>query len=494
MCGIVGIIGNKDVAVEVYDGLICLQHRGQDSAGIATYNQQFHLKKGMGLVRDIFHQEHMLQLKGNVGIGQVRYPTIGGGTIEDAQPFIVNSPYGIAMAHNGNVFNFSQLKEELFKQNLRHLNSNCDVEAILNVFAHELSRFCRRDFFDSVCQAVKSVYQRVKGAYSVVAIIADKGLVAFRDPFGIRPLAWGQRKTSFKTEHLFASETTMFRILDFAFYRDLAPGEMVFIDLKGECQSKIVQQKEFCPCIFEYVYFARPDSTLNDVNVYRARLRMGQNLANKIKRLFPNLEVDSVIPAPESSTPAAMSLAKELGVRFTIGLIKNHFIGRTFIMPDQKIRKRANQFKLSPLELEIRDKNILVVDDSIVRGNVSRHIVKLMRESGAKKVYFASTAPALRWPCLYGIDLPTKEEYIANNLNEQEIAKSIDADLVIYQDLDDLVEAVTRKGDVKFTQPCTACFNGHYPTGDVTEAVLEEIESQRKQEREMIEEKGAVMF
>jgi len=495
MCGIVGIISNKKVAVEIYEGLMCLQHRGQDSAGIATYNNQFHQKKGLGLVRDIFHQQHMDNLDGNLGIGWLRYPTVGGKTtIEDTQPFVVNSPYGIAMVHNGNIFNFHQLKQELSKENLRHINSNNDVEVILNVFAHELSRFCHRDFFDSICLAVESVYKRVKGAYSVVAVIADKGIIAFRDPNGIRPLVWGQRKTSFKIEHIFTSENTMFRILNFEFYRNLEPGEVVFIDLNGEVKNKRIVKKEFTPCIFEYVYFARPDAVLDDVSVYRSRLRMGQNLAKKIKKDYPDLEIDAVIPAPESSTPAAMSLAKELGVKFTLGLIKNHFIGRTFIMPGQKVRKRANEFKLSPIEFEIRDKNILVVDDSIVRGNVSRHIVKLMRSSGAKKVYFASTSPALRWPCLYGIDLPTKEEYIANNLTEAEIAKSLDADLVIYQNLDDLVEAVVRKGDIKFKNPCAACFCGKYPTGDINEEVLAEIDSQRKTEREEIEDSGGVLF
>jgi amidophosphoribosyltransferase len=494
MCGIVGIIGNKDVAIEIYEGLMCLQHRGQDSAGIATYNQRFHLKKGLGLVRDIFHQRHIDYLEGNIGIGQVRYPTVGGGDIEDTQPFIVNSPYGIAMAHNGNVFNFEQLRQELFEENLRQINSNCDVEAILNVFAYELSRFCHRDFFDSICLAIESVYRRARGAYSVVGLIANKGIIAFRDPYGIKPLVWGQRKSSFKTEHLFASENTMFKILNFEFYRDVMPGELVYIDLAGKVESRVILRKEFTPCIFEYVYFARPDSLLNNVSVYRSRLRMGQNLGKKIKAQHPNLEIDAVIPAPESSIPAAMSLAKELGIRFTIGLIKNHFIGRTFIMPDQQVRKRANKFKLSPLELEIRDKNILLVDDSIVRGNVSRHIVKLMRDCGAKKVYFASTAPPLRWPCLYGIDLPTREEYIANNLNEEEIAKSIGADLIIYQELEDLVEAVVRKGDIKFSHPCTACFDGKYPTGDVTEKILQEVDAQRKAERKSIKEVGTVLF
>jgi len=328
----------------------------------------------------------------------------------------------------------------------------------------------------------------------VVTIIADKGLVAFRDPHGIRPLVWGQRKTSFKTEHIFASETTMFNILGFNRERDLEPGEVVFVDLKGEVKSQIVKQKEFSPCIFEYVYFARPDSILNNVSVYRSRLRMGQNLAKKIKKEHPNLEIDVVIPAPESAIPAAMSVAKELDVRFTLGLIKNHFIGRTFIMPDQKTRKRANDFKLSPLEFEIRDKNILIVDDSIVRGNVSRHIVKIVKEAGAKKVYFASVSAPLRWPCFYGIDLPSKEDYIANNLTETEIAKSIGADLVIYQDLKELTEAVIRKGEVKFKKPCLACFCGRYPTGDVTEEVLNKVEIQRKAERENLCEGSSILL
>ncbi|MCX6785747.1 MAG: amidophosphoribosyltransferase [Candidatus Komeilibacteria bacterium] len=483
MCGITGIIGNGSVSTEIYESLLALQHRGQDSAGMTTYSDRFHSKKGLGLVREVFHLEDMVNLKGNMGIGQVRYPTVGGGTAEEVQPFVVSSPYGIAMAHNGNVFNFWELKKELFEKDSRQINSNNDVELILNVFAYELSRFCHKEFFDSICLAVRSVHQRVKGAYSVVAIIAGKGMIAFRDPHGIRPLVWGQRKNSFKTEHIFASENTMFEVLDFEFNRDLEPGEAVFIDLNGEVHSKRVTEKEFRPCIFEYVYFARPDAFLNGVSVYRSRLRMGQNLASKIKRVHPDLPIDVVIPAPESANTAALACAHELGVRYTQGLVKNHFIGRTFIMPGQEVRQKANRYKLSVIDFEVEGKNVLVVDDSIVRGNVSRHIVNLMRKHGAKKVYFASASPALKWPDLYGIDLPTRDEYIAFDRTEDEVRQYIGADVLIYQDLEDLIEAVTRRGELKFTRPHTAYFDGDYPTGDVTEEVLAEVERQRKDER-----------
>ncbi|MBT4495760.1 amidophosphoribosyltransferase [bacterium] len=483
MCGIVGIIGNQDVGIEVYESLICLQHRGQDSAGISTYNKQFHLKKGLGLVRDVFDQEDMDRLKGNIGIGQLRYPTVGGNGIEDSQPFILHQPYGISMVHNGNVYNFHDLKKELFEKNQRHINSNCDLEVILHVFAHEMSKYCHKDFFDSICKAVEAVHKRVKGGYSVIAVIAGKGIVAFRDPHGIRPLIWGKRDLSFKEEHIFASEGTMLKIMNFEFHRDVEPGEVVFVDLNGEVKSKRVTEKEFRPCIFEYVYFARPDSVLNKVSVYRARLRMCQNLAKKIKKLHPDLDVDIVVPAPESAATAALSCAHELRVRYTQALVKNHFIGRTFIMPGQKVRRRANQFKLSPLIHEIKGKNILIVDDSIVRGNVSRHIVKLLKDSGAKKVYFASASPPLRYPDLFGIDLPTSDEYIAFNKTEEEIRQSIGADILIYQDIEDLVEAVTRRGDLDFTRPHTAYFNGDYPVEGITPEVLADIEKQRKEER-----------
>lgn len=488
MCGIVGIIGKNPAATQIYDGLIALQHRGQDSAGIATYNKRFHLYKGMGLVRDVFRQEHMDYLQGSMGIGQVRYPTVGGHGIEDAQPFIAYSPYGIAMAHNGNTYNFAELKQELIDKDNRYINSNNDVEVILNIFAYELSRFCHKDFFDSICLAAKGVFSRVKGAYSVVAVIAGRGLVVFRDPHGIRPLVWGKRLGENGEENIFASENTMFEYLGYDFHRDVENGEVIFIDLEGKVYTRIVEQKEFRPCIFEYVYFARPDAFINGVSVHRARLRMGQNLARKIKKEHPDLEIDRVIPAPQTANSAALACAHELGVRYTEGLVRNSFFGRTFIMPDQKLRQRANHYKLSAIDLEIRNQKILIVDDSIVRGNVSKYLINLMRKHGAAKVYFAASAPPLKWPDLYGIDLPTRDEYVAHNRSEEEIRKYIGADVLIYQDLDDLIEAVMRKKDkIKFTRLHTAYFNGDYPTDDVDESVIAKIEKYRREQRKQEE-------
>lgn len=493
MCGIVGIIslsatssrpnGNKQISVDLYDSLVALQHRGQDSAGITTGRDCFYSKKGMGLVQEVFDRADLLSLKGNMGLGHVRYPTVGKGSFEDSQPFIVNFPYGIAMAHNGNVFNFWQLKQEICKTKYCLVNSNNDIEVILNIFATELYKNRTEDFFFSLCQAVRGVYQQAKGAYSVIAMIAGKGLVIFRDPHGIRPLVWGQKKNGDVKEHIFASENTMFEILGFDFFRDVSPGEVVFVGLDGQLRTERLTIKEFRPCIFEYVYFARSDAYLNHVSVHRARLRMGQNLGKRIKRDYPNLPIDVVIPVPQTATTAGLSCAHELGARYTEGLLKNNFIGRTFIMPENEERKKANRYKLSAIDLEIRDKNVLVVDDSIVRGNVSCHIVKLMRKHGAKKVYFASVSPPLRWPDVYGIDLPTRDEYIAYKRMHEDIQKHIGADLLIYQDLKDLIEAVTRKGEVEFNKPHCAYFDGDYATGDVDEKVLQEVEIRRRMER-----------
>jgi amidophosphoribosyltransferase len=486
MCGIIGTIGNQDIALEIYEGLIALQHRGQESAGIATYNQQFHLRKGMGLVREVFKQRDIEALKGNMGIGLVRYSTIGSSTLEEVQPFIVNSPYGITMVHNGNLYNSWKLKEELFEQDLRFINSGNDAEVLLNLFAHGLAQSTANDFFEKICDAVRHVYTRARGGYSVVAIIAGKGLVAFRDPHGIRPLVWGTRTATLRDEHMFSSENVMFQTLGYQSFRDVEHGQVVFVGMKGDVHTRVVLQKEFRPCIFEYVYFARADALLNGVSVYRSRLRMGQNLAAKIKRVHPNLPIDIVIPAPSTAVTAALSCAHVLGLRFSQGIHKNHFIGRTFIMPGNTQRQKANQFKLSVIDFEVREKNVLVIDDSIVRGNVSRHIVNLMRQHGAKQVYFASASPPLRWPDLYGIDLPTREEYMAHNKSEEEIRRDIGADVLIYQDLPDLIEAVTRKGDLKFIRPHAAYFNGEYPTEDVNEELLKEIEERRRAERAKI--------
>jgi len=474
-----GIIGGNDVAFDIYEGLIALQHRGQDSCGIITYNRQFHLKKGLGLARDVFDENNMVRLTGKMGIGHTRYVTVGNISIEDAQPFKIEAPYGIALAHNGNIFNFHELREELFKKELRHINSDCDAEVILNIFALELEKGICGDFIENVFNAVSGVYKRAKGAYSVVGIIADKGLFAFRDPHGIKPLVIGERKIGEKTDYVFASENTMFSALDFSYVRDISPGEAVFVDLDGNFYSRTIEQKSFKPCVFEYVYFARPDSMLDRVSVYRSRLRMGQNLALKIKKERPGLEVDVVIPAPSTANTAALSLARALGVRYSEGLYKNNFIGRTFIMPGQEQRKRSLKFKISPIELEIRNKNILIVDDSIVRGNTSLQIVNLVRKCGAKKVYFASASPPLRFPCLYGIDMPSRKDFIANYSDIESIRKKINVDYLVYQDLDDLVEAVTRKGDHKIIRPCHACFSGEYPTEDITEETLNKAEALR---------------
>ncbi|PIR97443.1 MAG: amidophosphoribosyltransferase [Candidatus Doudnabacteria bacterium CG10_big_fil_rev_8_21_14_0_10_41_10] len=486
MCGITGIISNNEVAAEVNEALTALQHRGQDSAGMVTYSDKFHLRKGLGLAREVFRQQDMERLKGNVGIGQVRYPTAGVITLEEVQPFMVNSPYGIAMTFNGNLYNANKLREELFEKDFRQINSSSDGELLLNVFASAMSKADNGDLFDSICEAVKKTHERVRGGYSAVGIIAGKGMFAFRDPNGIRPLVFGKRDNILKPEFIVASENTMFEILGFNFACDVDPGEVVFIDMKGKVHHRIVEQKEFRPCIFEYVYFARVDAFLNGVSVYRARLRMGQNLGKKIKKVLPNLPIDVVIPAPQSATTAALSCAHELGVRYSEGIVKNHFIGRTFIMPGQKIRQKANKYKLTVISFEVKDKNVLIVDDSIVRGNVSRHIVNLVRKHGAKKVYFASASPPIRFPDLYGIDMPTKQELIAHNRTEEEIKKEIGADELIYQNLEDLIEAVTRKGHLNFKRPHAAYFDGDYPT-EVTEEILREAEDSRTKDKSILE-------
>jgi amidophosphoribosyltransferase len=483
MCGIAGMLAQQPVAAELAESLTALQHRGQDSAGMVTYSDHFHLHKGLGYVREVFGPGEMAKLNGGMGIGHVRYTTVGGGAPEDVQPFQVNSPYGIAMVTNGNLFNVWQLRAELFERDLRQVNSGNDAEVLLNVFAAALAPAGEGDFFEALCRAVGSVFARCRGAYAVVALVAGKGLVAFRDPHGIRPLVWGRRGGGAAGDHLFASENGMFEFLGFDYHRDVAPGEVVFIDPQGTVRHQVVLQKEFRPCVFEYVYFARPDAFLNGVSVYRARLRMGQNLAATIRRQLPGERFDVVIPAPQSAVTAALACAHELGVRYTEGIVKNRFIGRTFIMPGQAERRRANKYKLSLIDFEVRGKSVLVVDDSIVRGNVSRHIVALMRKYGARRVIFASAAPPLRWPDLYGIDLPTREEYIAHNRSEAEICASIGADGLVYQDVAGLLEAVTRKGRLAFRKPHMAYFDGDYATGDVTPEVLDFVERQRREEK-----------
>jgi amidophosphoribosyltransferase len=491
MCGVVGIFANQKTkaSLELYDSLIALQHRGQDSAGIISYNEGFHLHKELGLVRNVFNEQSLLRLKGNMGIGHVRYSTVGDGTANDAQPFLASSPYGIAMAHNGNVTNFKELKKELLEKDLRQTNSGCDVEVILNVFASALAEQKGEDFKEQVFKAVKSVHQRVQGSYSVVAIIAGKGMVAFRDPRGIKPLVIGQRGE----EYIFASENVMFTMLGFEHQGDVQSGECVFVDQEKKLHRKLITKETHCPCIFEHIYFARPDALIDNISVYKSRLRMGNKLAEKIKPLMKDLKIDVVIPAPSTSNTAALTLAYDLGVKYREGLIKNNFIGRTFIMENQEVRKKSIKYKLSPVELEVKDKNVLLLDDSIVRGNTSQEIVKLLRDCGAKKVYFAVAAPPIKFPCVYGIDMPTRQELIAHNKESmEEIRKEIGADLLIYQELDDLIDCV-HEGNPEVREYCTACFSGKYPTGISAEELLE-LEEERLAARKKQKEQQMKIF
>ncbi|MBI5134650.1 amidophosphoribosyltransferase [Candidatus Uhrbacteria bacterium] len=488
MCGIIGITSHRPVATELYDGLMHLQTRGQDAAGILTYNGQFHLKKGSGLVRDIFDQNNITRLKGTMGLGHTRYSTNGSAfDPENAQPFFISSPYGIAMVHNGNLTNYHELKQELAQKDRYHCNSQSDLEVIMNVFAAKLHSLPEKgDFFASICKAVSAVYDRTSGGYSVIGVIADKGMIAFRDPHGIRPLVIGKRTTQEiipQDEYIFSSENTMYYPLGFELIGDVAPGEVVFVDMHGNMQRKRIKKDLFTPDIFEYVYLARPDAIINNVSVYRARLRMGQNLAKQWKKKYPDVLPDVVIPVPFTSTTAALSMARELGVRYTEGIYKNQFIGRTFIMPGQALRRRSVMHKLSPQRFEIEDKDVLLVDDSIVRGTTSREIVQMVRHAGARKVYFASTCPPVKFPDFYGIDIPTREELIAAHKTVDEIKTFIDSDILLYQEIDDLVEAVTRKGEHHIDRPSMPYLDGWYVTGDVDLEKMDQLELEREQGR-----------
>ncbi|MAG21405.1 MAG: amidophosphoribosyltransferase [Candidatus Marinimicrobia bacterium] len=489
MCGVVGVISTqKPVAGELYDSLIHLQHRGQDAAGIMTYNKQFHVKKGTGLIRDIFDEQNMARLSGKIGVGHTRYPTVGGFSIEEAQPVMTTVPYGIAMAHNGNLVNYTDLVKEVSERDRRHVNSSVDIEVILHIFAHALDHPTADTngltFFDQICHAVEKVFDRASGAYSVVGMIMNRGMVIFRDPHGIRPLTKGERKNADgSTDYIFASETTMFYALGYEPAGQVAPGEVIFIEEDGTYHNRILRQEPFTPCIFEYVYFSRPDSIQNDVSVYRARLRMGQNLAKLWTDRYPDVVPDIVIPAPSTANTAALSFAHELGVRYSEGLYKNPFIGRTFIMPGNEARKKSVRYKLVPQELEIRDKKVLILDDSIVRGNTSRQIVRMVREFGAKEVYFVSACPPVKFPCFYGVDMPTKSELTAATKTVAEIQQYMGVNILMYQEIDDLVEAVTRRGKHNIDHPCMACLNGCYVTNDVDETMMETMENQRTLER-----------
>ncbi len=483
MCGILGVVSQTLANQLLYDGLQVLQHRGQDAAGIATLDgHTFHLHKGNGLVRDVFRTRNMRALTGNAGIAHVRYPTAGSAVDHnEAQPFYVNSPFGIVLGHNGNLTNAEELKRQLFVDDLRHVNTESDSEVLLNVLAHELQAHSKGLRLDvpTIFSAVSSVHRRCRGAYAVVAMIAGYGLLAFRDNHGIRPLVVGVHETEQGPEYLVASESVALDTLGFRFLRDVAPGEAVFIDFDGNFHSRqCSDQSSLNPCIFEYVYLARPDSVIDGVSVYETRLSMGEYLADKIRRDWDGVDVDVVIPIPDSSRPSALQLANRLGIPFREGFVKNRYIGRTFIMPGQAMRKKSVRQKLNAIGVEFRGKNVLLVDDSIVRGTTSREIVQMARDAGARKVYFASAAPPVRFPNVYGIDMPSRSELIATGRSDEEICREIGADQLIYQDLDDLKAAV-RMGNPDIAEFDASCFDGNYITGDITPQYLDVIEARR---------------
>jgi amidophosphoribosyltransferase len=484
MCGIVGIVSKSPVNQLLYDGLTVLQHRGQDAAGIVTADgRTFHMHKNKGLVRDVFRTRNMRELTGTMGIAHCRYPTAGSAaSAAESQPFYVNSPFGVVLGHNGNLINTKELQRELFQDDLRHVNTNSDSEVLLNVLAHELSEAARgiRLDPDAIFNAVAGVHRRAKGAYAIVAMIAGYGLLAFRDPHGIRPLVIGKNETADGgVEFMVASESVAVDTLGFKVMRDVAPGEAVFIDTTGNFfHRQCAVNPKLNPCIFEYVYLARPDSVIDGISVYETRALMGRSLAKKIQQEAPNLDIDVVIPIPDTSRPSAVEVAQLLGVKYREGFIKNRYIGRTFIMPGQKERRKSVRQKLNAMAIEFRGKNVLLVDDSIVRGTTSKEIVQMARDCGAKKVYFASAAPPVRFPNVYGIDMPTRNELIANGRDAEQIAKEIGADAVFYQDIEDLINDV-RSCNPAITEFDASCFNGQYITGGVDAAYLENLERGR---------------
>tara|TARA_Y100000590_G_C15695219_1_gene1004859 strand:- start:385 stop:1830 length:1446 start_codon:yes stop_codon:yes gene_type:complete len=481
MCAIVGVSTTKpNVCLTIYNAMTVLQHRGQDAAGMATFDDtgKLNIHKDNGLVRDVFEEKQMMNLKGTMGLGHTRYPTAGSYNFEEAQPFYVNSPYGLVLVHNGNLVNAQKLREELFQEDLRHLNTNSDSEVLLNIFAHALHRNKRLELTkEDIFEAVNEVHSRVEGAYSVIIMISGYGMVAFRDPNGIRPLIFGSKE---KSKFMFSSESVALDCLGYEIEKDLEPGESIYIDQSHKVHmNKYDGDIHHTPCIFEYVYLARPDSTIDSINVYNSRLLMGKNLANKIKDVLSENElngIDVVIPIPDTSRTSALPLSIELNKKLREGFVKNRYIGRTFIMPGQKVRKKSVKQKLNAITDEFRDRNVLLIDDSIVRGNTSKQIVQMAREAGAKKVYFASASPPIRFPNVYGIDMPYVEELIAYNRNVDQICDLIGADKLIYQDLDDLIKAV-RNDKIKSFD--TSCFSGKYITPSVTNSYLENLHSTR---------------
>ena len=483
MCGIVGILSTtkKDVGLYIYDALTIIQHRGQDAAGITTANKgRFYMRKGNGLVRNVFRTKHMEKLIGDMGIGHIRYPTAGSSSEAEAQPFYVNSPYGIAFAHNGNLTNAESLAKEIFEQDLRHINTNSDSEILLNILASEIAegqkhRINERDIF----KAVTKLHKRVKGAYAAIGMIPGYGIFGFRDPNGIRPLILGERTTKDGIKYMLTSESVALTALGYKITRDVKPGEAIVIDRKGNVHSQQCSDSStLSPCIFEFVYFARPDSIIDNISVYKSRLRMGEKLAEKIKYKWSEETIDVVIPVPDTSRTAALQLANELDLKYREGFIKNRYIARTFIMPGQKQRKKSVRQKLSAIELEFKDKNVLLVDDSIVRGTTSREIVQMARAAGAKKVFFASAAPPVRYPNVYGIDMASKNEFVAHNKTTDEVCQSIGADKLIYQNLNDLIWSVQQGNPDILSFDCS-CFDGKYLTKDIDTPYLDNLEARR---------------
>ncbi|QTF91355.1 amidophosphoribosyltransferase [Halomonas sp. BM-2019] len=481
MCGVVGIVGNQPVNQALYDGLTMLQHRGQDAAGIMTIEgQTLRLRKSNGLVRDVFHTRHMRRLSGNLGIGHVRYPTAGSSSSAEAQPFYVNSPFGIAMAHNGNLTNAEELQQSLFHKARRHINTSSDSEILLNILAHELLQTDRLAVNEADMFAVVSrLHQQVRGAYAVVAMIIGHGLLAFRDPHGIRPLALGKRETPQGTEYMVASESVAIDGTGFVYMRDVEPGEAIYITEDGQLFSQQCSDLSVHnPCIFEYVYFARPDSFLDGVSVYASRINMGRKLGEKIQREYADLDIDVIIPIPETACDIALEMSRVLNIPYRQGFVKNRYIGRTFIMPGQTQRRKSVRRKLNAISAEFKGKNVLLVDDSIVRGTTSEQIIEMAREAGAKKVYFASAAPEIRFPNVYGIDMPSANELIGYGREVAEISALIKADGLIYQDLADLIAAVKEENPTLSTFE-TSVFNGEYVTGDINQDYLDRLDAAR---------------
>jgi amidophosphoribosyltransferase len=501
MCGIVGMLSTtqKDVGVYIYDALSIIQHRGQDAAGITTASKgRFYMRKGNGLVRNVFRTRHMTKLIGDMGIGHIRYPTAGSSSCAEAQPFYVNSPYGIAFAHNGNLTNAEALAKELFEQDLRHTNTNSDSEILLNVLASEIAKEQKHRINETdIFKAVTKLHQRVHGAYAAIGMVPGYGIFGFRDPHGIRPLILGERITDKGTKYMIASESVALTALGYKVKRDVKPGEVVVIDRKGNVHAHQCSEKsELNPCIFEFVYFARPDSIIDNISVYKSRLRMGEKLAEKIKSIWPEEMIDVVMPVPDTSRTAALQLANALDVKYREGFIKNRYIARTFIMPGQKQRKKSVRQKLSAIELEFKGKNVLLVDDSIVRGTTSKEIVLMARAAGAKKVFFASAAPPVRYPNVYGIDMASKNEFVAHNKTDNEICQTIGADKLIYQDLEDLIWSV-QQGNPDILQFDCSCFDGKYITNDIDNNYLKNIEALRSddaKEKNMINENSELIY